>query len=259
MTDSRTEFPSIGERLRQAREEQGLSLQDVFECTRIRRDTLQAMEEGRFGGFADPVYARAFLRDYALFLNLDEGPLLQLLSTAGPPSLDPRPEDNALRAPRRGRAIGLLSVFFGLVLVGLAVTRFPQATQLLQGVREARKPAPSAVRKAEPAAAPARDAEPKGVRLRLIAESRVWVRVTSGGRDLYEGTMEAGDNYQFASGSSLSVRAGDAGAVWVSVNGAPDQRLGPAGTVQEKVFEPGASGTAADHSDVGLTGDSGDN
>jgi len=259
MTDSRTEFPSIGERLRQAREEQGLSLQDVFECTRIRRETLQALEEGRFGDFPDPVYARAFLRDYALFLNLDEGPLLQLLSPVGRPSVEARPDDRALRAPRRGRAIGLLSVFFGLVLVGLAVTRFPQATHLIQGVREAHRPAASPEQKSEPATAPAEDAEPKGVRLRLIAESRVWVRVTSGGRDLFEGTMEAGDTHQFASGSSLSVRAGDGGAVWVSVNGAPDQRLGLSGTVQERVFEPGGSGAAADHSDVGLTGDSGGN
>lgn len=258
MTDSRTDLPSIGERLRQAREEQGLSLQDVYECTRIRRDTLQAMEEGRFGDFPDPVYARAFLRDYALFLNLDEGPLVKLLSVVGPPSVEHR-ADAERHASRQGQAIWLLAALFAIVLVGLAITRIPQAERLLHGVPDSRKPEPLAPPKAEPATAPEKETELKGVRLRLVAESRVWVRVTSGGRVLFQGTMETGDTHQFASGSSLSVRAGDAGAVWVSVNGEPDQRLGPSGTVQEEVFEAGGSGSAAVPGDVGLTRDSGDN
>lgn len=68
---------SIGEALKAKRTEKGLSLKDVFEATKITMQNLAALEENRFDAFANKVYARAFLRDYANYLGLDSTEMLQ--------------------------------------------------------------------------------------------------------------------------------------------------------------------------------------
>ena len=69
----------LGERLRQAREEQGLSLADVEERTRIRTDLLDALENDDYARLPEIVYVRGFVRGYAAALGLDPAPLLALL------------------------------------------------------------------------------------------------------------------------------------------------------------------------------------
>ena len=66
----------IGERLIEAREERGLTLQDAERDTRISRRYLQALEDERFGIIPAPVYARGFLRSYSQYLGLETAPLL---------------------------------------------------------------------------------------------------------------------------------------------------------------------------------------
>jgi cytoskeletal protein RodZ len=68
---------SIGTILRHERERRGLSVQEVFESTKITVLNVEALELDRFESFPNKVYARAFLRDYANFLDLDSGALLQ--------------------------------------------------------------------------------------------------------------------------------------------------------------------------------------
>ncbi|MGC8862411.1 MAG: helix-turn-helix domain-containing protein, partial [Armatimonadota bacterium] len=67
---------SIGDVLRAKREDRGLSFDEVHEATKITPENLAALEENRFDVFANKVYARAFLRDYANFLGLDSALLL---------------------------------------------------------------------------------------------------------------------------------------------------------------------------------------
>ncbi|HLJ58739.1 MAG TPA: RodZ domain-containing protein [bacterium] len=60
----------IGERLRNAREARGLSLDDVEAATRIRRRYLEALEEEAFDRLPGPAYVRGFLNAYASHLGL---------------------------------------------------------------------------------------------------------------------------------------------------------------------------------------------
>lgn len=67
----------IGNLLREAREQQGLTLEDIKESTHIRRVFIEALEEERFDALPDPVYGRGFLKNYAGFLGLEAEPLLE--------------------------------------------------------------------------------------------------------------------------------------------------------------------------------------
>lgn len=66
----------IGHILREARENKGLTLEDVQAKIRINTRYLTALENGQYSALPTPVHARGFLRNYARFLGLDPQPLL---------------------------------------------------------------------------------------------------------------------------------------------------------------------------------------
>ncbi len=68
--------PSIGARLRAAREAQPLSLAQISAELRIEVRLLTALEEDRLEDFAAPVFTKGYLRQYGTLLGLDERDLL---------------------------------------------------------------------------------------------------------------------------------------------------------------------------------------
>ncbi len=62
----------VGQRLKDARLEKGLSLEDVAKETKIRESFLSAIENGEYGKLPSPSYTQGFVRNYAVFLGLSE-------------------------------------------------------------------------------------------------------------------------------------------------------------------------------------------
>lgn len=62
----------VGQRLKDARLEKGLSLEDVARETKIRASFLSAIENGEYGKLPSPSYTQGFVRNYAVFLGLSE-------------------------------------------------------------------------------------------------------------------------------------------------------------------------------------------
>ena len=65
---------SIGQRLKQAREERNLSVEKAEQLTRIRAYYIQALESDDYSAMSSAAQARGFLRNYSEFLgmNIDE-------------------------------------------------------------------------------------------------------------------------------------------------------------------------------------------
>src|SRR5512142_162197 len=87
---------SIGQRLKEAREEQRLTIEKAFEATRIRVQYLQALEADDLSVMPSPVQARGYLRNYAEYLGLDVVKLLNELREANaqiPPDVVIGPAD----------------------------------------------------------------------------------------------------------------------------------------------------------------------
>ena len=70
----------LGQILRQARENKELSIEEVYEKTRINVRYLEALETGDYTALPSATHARGFLRNYARFLGLDPEPLLERYS-----------------------------------------------------------------------------------------------------------------------------------------------------------------------------------
>ena len=68
----------LGNTLREARQQRGLSLNDVERAIRIRKKYLEGLEAEDFEALPAPVYVKGFLRTYAHYLGLDPLPLLAL-------------------------------------------------------------------------------------------------------------------------------------------------------------------------------------
>lgn len=61
----------LGQFLRTLRSDRGVSLEQVEQDLSIRVHHLEAMEEGQFETLISPVYARGFVKQYAVYLGLD--------------------------------------------------------------------------------------------------------------------------------------------------------------------------------------------
>ena len=71
--------PTLGQRLKHARETKGLSLADVTHQTRIPVPRLKDMEEDNFNGLGGMTYARGFIQTYADLLEVNADSVLEQL------------------------------------------------------------------------------------------------------------------------------------------------------------------------------------
>jgi cytoskeleton protein RodZ len=88
---------SIGQQLRQARQQRRISLEQAAQATHIRLHYLEALEAGQFTTLSSAVQLRGFLRAYAQYLGLPEQPLLaELDGKSLPPEV---PTDSPVESP----------------------------------------------------------------------------------------------------------------------------------------------------------------
>lgn len=94
----------LGKRLKEAREARGLELAQIADMLKVRRATLEALEECRFDKLPEPPLARGYLRHYAQVLGLDPAPLLALYTSCASQVSEPAPPPSTRAAAtlRRG-------------------------------------------------------------------------------------------------------------------------------------------------------------
>lgn len=90
----------LGLVLKKAREEKGVSLDDIQRMTKIQRRYLEAIERGHFHLLPGHFYARAFIKSYAEAVGLDSAQILEHFQT----DLPAQPPQEQLERLRRRRA-----------------------------------------------------------------------------------------------------------------------------------------------------------
>lgn len=125
------EATTIGAKLRQARLNKNISLDELQQITKIQRRYLEAIENDDFDSLPGTFYVRAFVRQYAAAVGEDGDRLVAVLD--GKTSLEPPVPKRAQPEPVRGSrkkmynnetppnpVIKMLPViFFGLIAVGI--------------------------------------------------------------------------------------------------------------------------------------------
>ena len=67
----------IGEKLKEARLEMGISIEEAAEDLKLRPSQLENIEEGNQSAFKDIFYLKYFIRDYAKYLGLDADEMVE--------------------------------------------------------------------------------------------------------------------------------------------------------------------------------------
>lgn len=67
---------NIGIKLKDKREENGLSIEEVAEDLKMRPSQISSIEEGKVEDFKDVFYLKYFIRDYAKYLGLDSSKIV---------------------------------------------------------------------------------------------------------------------------------------------------------------------------------------
>ena len=271
----------LGERLRAAREAQGIAVSQAAADTRILARYIIALEEGDYQYLPGDVYARGFIRNYANYLGLPADELIELYrvnrGTTDPIRIVP-----ATSAPRiRGFFVpSFFGVFFVvLALIGVAYLAL-SLTNNLGGQRVAEAPIATAAPTPQPL--PTYAAEPTSVpqlanaptavapiaptdqvaggvvatpqptpalvaqTAPIMATVRIapgdhrgsWIRITADRKVIYEGGMDAGSSRDFTAQTTVKIRAGNAGVVFVTINGVEQGPLGGAGQVFDFAWPP---------------------
>jgi len=260
---------SIGNILRDKREEKNISIADVAAETRINKKYIQALEDDNYLLIPSQVYAKGFLKAYANFLGLASKDLIGELmnyyksreeekkSLSSAPNINkiismPKilkfkvPEVPKITFNKNIFYIALLSALILLLLIiiyrdvsiylkkAAVVKANPPATGKVEDMKTAIKKAPE---KAATVNIVEKGTVPEGrVEVKLETVGRSWVSVSSGTKELYSETLGPGAKLRFV-GREIKVKAGNGGGVNVYVNGNSMGVMGEEGVVVERTYK----------------------
>ncbi|NRQ38318.1 helix-turn-helix domain-containing protein [Nonomuraea sp. NN258] len=242
------EEQSIGAALAAARQSAGLTVAQVSEATRIRVPIIQAMEQDDFGQCGGGFYARGHLKAVAKAVGLDPEATVHLFDQQHGGAPQPVRAASVFQADRQlnlrerhgpnwtmalGVALAIVVVFGVIRVVGGAGDRLPAAeVNPASGVPT---PSPAATVTASPARAAQSTRNMVVVRVQAKRSSFVTVRDAEG-RKLFSGTLKAGKISTWRSPQRMNVLLGDAGAVFLQVNGKDMGKVGRRGEIVRRTF-----------------------
>lgn len=232
------DIPTVGQRLRAAREKRKLSLEDVAAQTRIPHRHLESIENARWDDLPAPTYTVGFAKSYASAVGLDRTEIGdQLREEMGGQRFASNqaevlePADPARTMPK-WLVIGAILAVILLVVVMSWLSR--RSLQQDDNTAPASAPATApANRPAPQAAAPATAAQGAVV---LTAVAPAWIQVTDQGKSLFQGELQPGQSFTVPQTATAPLlKAGKPEALKVTVGSAVAPPVGPAGKVASKV------------------------
>jgi cytoskeletal protein RodZ len=234
--------PTVGERLRAAREEKKLSLEDIAAQTRIPQRHLESIEIADWDKLPAPTYTVGFAKSYASAVGLDRADIGDQLREemggqrfASSQSEVIEAADPARTMPKWLVLAAIVAVIGIVVLMSWLNRRSLEQPEQPSGAEVA---APASTQPAAPAqqqaATPAPTAAQGPVVLNAIEPA--WIQVTDEGKTLFEGMLQPGQNFAVPpSATAPLLKAGKPEALRVTVGSAVAPPVGPPGKVASKV------------------------
>jgi len=264
------QLAEIGYYLQTIRQQRQISYEDVAAKTHIPIRTLKALEFGDLQQLPEPVYIQGFLRRYAEMLGIAPHEIALDWSSSGSDRQSSVGARFGLTRLPQLRPVHLYLVYIALVIA--AVSGLSQLlNQPAYQKRVASGPAPVNAPASQPPSPKVGLAQPtqpdaaasnqtadaiqpdaaqleitpksnKAVRVGIKLVGQSWVRVVADGKTTFEGVLQEGTEQSWEANGQITVRAGNAGGVMVSINDSAPQPMGVEGSVEEKTF--GASKSA---------------
>lgn len=267
-------FEQIGQKLKAAREGQGLSLVQIWERTKIPMHHLQSMETGVTDDLPETVYVAGFIKRYADVVGLNGQNLAEEYRKEAAPVSNGngnghfRREKNSnqsvvvVPAPYMGKtrietgppSVVKMLVFpslFAILVIGLLALLLqwhsynsmeqPDPSVLSLANKKLNDVQPTTTTVAPPTTGPVQPGVtppgPTSSSVAITASKHVWLDVKSISTNdtLFNGFLEAGDRRDFKDPQGIRIHAGNGGSVTVEADG-KSELLGANGKIAEKTY-----------------------
>ncbi|MBV6627396.1 MAG: helix-turn-helix domain-containing protein [Rivularia sp. (in: Bacteria)] len=230
----------MGAQLSATRQQYGFSIEDVVNYTKIPRKLVQGIEEGNLEDLPEPVYIQGLIRQYADALGYKGS---EFASTF------PIGTSRVVLKPvwKNPSFFKLRPFHFYLLYVLIIVGSVSGLSNWLNGatmianetkpsvkpgnVAQGNKPTPGKPESETQTNTFSRNQKEVEVGVTLKEES--WIQVIADGKITYQGTLKEGSKRTWKAQKELTVKAGNAGGVLVSVNQQEAKKMGKPGTVEQ--------------------------
>ena len=222
-------MPSLGEELKKAREERGVTLRNISEATHIGMRFLQAIESDTYDELPGGIFNRSFVRKYAKHVGLDEDQVAA--------RYDQQAAEKGIEAPKtsvsylegfeeRSSSRFWLPALIFMILCAGAYAAYQYSVTPRDGVATGGSPEPTPTSTAtpEPSPSPLPTTSPQvdQLRLRIAANAGAcWTRVKSDDQPSQEKTLQMGDALDLVASERMIIDLGNLPAVSLELNGKP--------------------------------------
>ncbi|MEG5033228.1 RodZ domain-containing protein [Microcoleus sp. AT3-D2] len=249
----------IGTKLRQYREQQSICLDKVAVVTMIRRNLLQAIEDGQLDQLPEPVYTQGLIKRYAEAMGLDGNQFAEFFP------IEPAPRSRTKLSWQDGPQLRPMHLY--LFYTFLIICSVNVLSQLMSGSVTAKNGAGTEelalgqqqeqTRLTAEASRASQNLKPdsyerveavrtgqnlnksgnKPVMVSVTFKAESWMQVEVDGKTEFEGILPTGTVRTWGAQKQLVVVAGNAGGVMVAVNNGQAEQLGDPGVAKEVVFK----------------------
>ena len=231
--------PTVGERLRAAREKQKMNLEDIAAQTRIPLRHLESIETADWDHLPAPTYTVGFAKSYASAVGLDRTEIGEQLREEMGGQRFTASQTEVLEAADPARTMPKWLVFGAIAAVILLIVVMSWLNR--RSLDQTDEPAPATpaatapVQPAQPAPTPAQPAATQGPVV-LTALGPAWIQVKDQGKTLFEGELAAGQTYAVPpTAVAPLLKAGKPEALQIKVGAATAPAVGPPGKVASNV------------------------
>jgi cytoskeleton protein RodZ len=241
---------TLGQQLKQSREEKGISLQEIAESTHISIRFLQAIENDAYDVLPGGVFNRAFVRKFARQVGFDEEQAVNLYQEqwqeqGGEPE---RGYQLGIDEPefRQSSGNGLLLSFVALLVIGslayAAYQYFAPAVSdssgsAVAGLNTPASPSVTPTPSATPEATTSPSSNPPGatasptpsptpetpagaMRVQLTApDEEVWLKVKPDDKEAKQMTLQRGESREFDVSEAIILSIGRVQSLKIAING----------------------------------------
>jgi cytoskeletal protein RodZ len=229
----------IGAQLWTSRLEQGFSLEQIVMLTKIPRRLLQAIEEGHLAELPEPIYTQALIRQFADALGLDGAEFSSHFPIGS--------SQANFKSGWKGSSIGQLRpIHLYILYIFLIIFSVSGLSQFLNNATWQTKNSQSYELPSEETLLQSKATSKQvdkytlsntdhaqQVEISVTLKEKSWIRVVADGHIQYEGELPEGTHQTWKAQEQLTVRAGNAGGVLVSINKEQAKQMGESGKMKE--------------------------
>ncbi len=234
----------LGEELKRRREEQGLTLAQISDATRIGTRFLRAIETDDFSVLPEGIYTRSFIRAYAKHVRMDEEQAMRLFqeqtgtpeqtAESGEPVVEEKPfvykEPAAGFWPAAAVAAALALV---LSTGAWAIIHYLGKSSEAPGVATSQTPEPTAPAVVPPSVQPI--ADDGKLKVTLQASDDCWIGYTADGGKRTSKMLAVGQVEQIHATESVDLSIGNTTVISMQINGREAHFPADTGVVLKKL------------------------